>query len=508
MALIILGVLYLKLVLYILVKEVYQKAELAVSDCKFKKIILSLLVVFVLSGCSGLFEKGGLLSHERWGNENLYADKAILSLIKGNIEDAEENVKKTLRINPKNPYALLVGAIIYENIGHPNRARQYYEDILTYKPSVFSLLSNINQLTPVSIRDTAQERIQIVNIRENRPVWSVSDETSSSDIAPYRQPAPRRYESFENDTFAPVLSSEVIEKPCNVSRIPSFAEKTDEGSRQLFDEDDVNSIARFVTFKKLAEEGLITRDEFLLRRKENLGALLPFTRRPPAIGLGRAVPSNDMIVSRLQALRSAFEMRSITAREYAAERSVILDALLPAVISKRARHRTAPKDLLLAATAVRRLETLKKMGLITAEEKKEERWVIEHMLRMGSGMGDTSPANQAKINSSLLVTSLSKPRTLVPTMGKNEVPLGGMGIHIASFKSKHNAMKGVREFQNKFSRLLGDYESHIIKTDLGAGKGTYYRVVFGPVGDDKAAKKLCSKLKRRNQYCLPTFISK
>ena len=138
------------------------------SDFKFKKIILSLFVAFLLSGCSGLFEKGGLLSHERWGNENLYADKAILSLIKGDIEDAEENVKKTLRINPKNPYALLVGAIIYENIGYPNRARQYYEDIITYKPSVSSLLGNINQLEPVNIRDVAQKRLQVVNVKENR----------------------------------------------------------------------------------------------------------------------------------------------------------------------------------------------------------------------------------------------------------------------------------------------------------------------------------------------------
>ena len=467
-----------------------------------------MFVAFLLSGCSGLFEKGGLLSHERWGNENLYADKAILSLIKGDIEDAEENVKKTLRINPKNPYALLVGAIIYENIGYPNRARQYYEDIITYKPSVSSLLGNINQLEPVNIRDVAQKRLQVVNVKENRLSWSIPKETSRPVIAPYEQSLSKKQVSFENDAFAPVLTSGAIEKPYNVSKIPSFAENTDEGSRQLFDEDDVNSIARFVTFKKLAEEGLITRDEFLRRRKENLGALLPFTRRPPAIGLGRAVPSNDMIVSRLQALRSAFEMRAITAREYTAERSVILDALLPAAISNRARHRTAPKDLLLAATAVRRLETLKKMGLITSEEKKEERWVIEHMLRMGSGMGDVSPTNQAKINGSLLVPALSKPRTLIPYIEKKKEPLGGMGIHIASFKSKHNAMKGIQEFQDKFSRLLGDYESHVIKTDLGAGKGTYYRVVFGPVGDDKAAKKLCSKLKRRNQYCLPTFISK
>ena len=42
--------------------------------------------------------------------------------------------------------------------------------------------------------------------------------------------------------------------------------------------------------------------------------------------------------------------------------------------------------------------------------------------------------------------------------------------------------------------------------NLGPGKGVYYRLKVGPVDSADDATDLCRKLKKRRQYCEPSFI--
>ena len=113
---------------------------------------------------------------------------------------------------------------------------------------------------------------------------------------------------------------------------------------------------RFETLRILRDQGLITPDEYQARRKANVGALLPLSSPPPAAGLDRPGPNSTQMVGRLQAIGRALEMRAITISQHAAERSMILDALLPAAPVTVANPGRPPSGLMEAADGVRRLE--------------------------------------------------------------------------------------------------------------------------------------------------------
>ena len=49
---------------------------------------------------------------------------------------------------------------------------------------------------------------------------------------------------------------------------------------------DNNAITRFKILRGLRDQGLVTPDEYRLRRQVNLGALMRYTNPPPASGLG------------------------------------------------------------------------------------------------------------------------------------------------------------------------------------------------------------------------------
>ena len=50
--------------------------------------------------------------------------------------------------------------------------------------------------------------------------------------------------------------------------------------------------------------------------------------------------------------------------------------------------------------------------------------------------------------------------------------------------------------------LLGDLGLKVTKADLGAKKGIYYRLRAGPLADEKAARRLCRQLTKRQVGCL------
>ena len=95
----------------------------------------------------------------------------------------------------------------------------------------------------------------------------------------------------------------------------------------LFTPEEQNTVSRFLILKELAENDMVTKEEFLNGRMANLGGLLPLTNTPPAYGVVKPVPSPDLILERIRALKEAVASRAITPREFSAERDLIIEAI-------------------------------------------------------------------------------------------------------------------------------------------------------------------------------------
>ena len=113
---------------------------------------------------------------------------------------------------------------------------------------------------------------------------------------------------------------------------------------------------------------------------------MPYTLTPAGKGLDLPAPTGDAIVGRLNALRDALEIRAITPREHAAEREIILEALLPSNPFYRMDPAPVPQDILEGATALRRIEMLQNLKLITPAEAKKEKAAIEKLTYAKIGM--------------------------------------------------------------------------------------------------------------------------
>jgi hypothetical protein len=262
---------------------------------------------------------------------------------------------------------------------------------------------------------------------------------------------------------------------------------------------DANVISRFATLRALRDQGLITQDEFQQRRRSNLGALLPQTSPPPAAGLDRPVPTTEQISARLRAIGRALEMRAISVSQHAAERNIILDALLPAAPVMIADPALPPNGLLEAADAVRRLEILRDGGYISSDEYSRERQAIELAAQTRPGQTQT-PAKAAE----------GAPASSAPAQMAKAEPAAPSGpqpaIHLASYRSAKQAESGWLQIKRAQGDLLGNIGHLVSRVTLGS-KGTYFRLMAGPLPSTDEARSLCTKLKQRRQYCDTTVLS-
>ncbi len=91
----------------------------------------------------------------------------------------------------------------------------------------------------------------------------------------------------------------------------------------------------------------------------------------------------------------------------------------------------------------------------------------------------------------------------LPTRGSRAQ--GGLewqyGLYLASFRTRERAMAGWRELVESQGEALGDLLPVFSETDLGAEKGSYFRVIAAPVPDPGEARALCRTLEARGQYC-------
>lgn len=445
------------------------------STLRIATVILALTSV---AGC-GAIEESGVLKPEFWAintnaDNNNEAELGLAELAKGNNVLAQSHFEKALKANPGDVHALYGLGVLYQNSGQPTRARQLYEAILALQPRPKEELLVWADKQTQPIVDLASVNMHLLESGTTAPLPGAAMPGAGMQAPMQTTPAPMTMASVQRH---PALG---MAQPTQPMAAPE----------PMFKDADLNIVARFKTMRALLDQGLITQDEFVVRRKVNVGALLPMTSPPAATGLDRPVPAVEQISSRLRAIGRALEMRALSPAQHTAERSMILDALMPARPASVANPAPPPKGLMEAADAVRRLEMLNTADLITSDEYAKERAAIE------ASMQPAAPKMMAG----------DKPQNL-GAQGKPAISGFQPALHLASYRQKKSAERGWAQLQKRFGSLLGGLEHRIERVDLGNGKGVFYRLKAGPMPSNNAAKDACRELKAKRQYCEPTTIN-
>jgi len=460
------------------------------------RIAVVMLAVQVLGAC-GLIN-GKYFENSFWASspfrENDEAEFGIASLAKGNYVTAEGHFLKALKRNPKDVHALLGAGILYHNTGQLTKAREMYEAVLAIRPDdslQFVVWSNIKTKPAIQIASVNLSLLDSGGVANAMGGGAAGIEGSlaPSDSGPV--PAPRRPMVSAAPSGAAMLGRPG--RGAGFSGSPQAAPLPGPAIGK-FAGGDSNKISRFATIRALRDQGLITQQEFNARRRANIGALLPLTAPPPSAGLARPVPSTEQITGRLRAIGRALEMRAISVTQHAAERNMILDALMPSAPVVVDNPTVPPQGLLEAADSVRRLEQLRDTGYINSDEYNKERQAIELVMR------PKQPEAPSPLQAPM---ADNKPMASKSAMKQSAGP--GPAVHLASYRTRKSADAGWTKIMRANKELLGGLDREITKVNLGR-KGTYYRLKAGPLESSKAAKALCKSLKRRRQFCEATVM--
>ncbi len=446
---------------------------------------LAVVAAAGLTGC-GLFD-ADVFSNEFWASSPFLggdeAELGIAEMAKGNYVTAEGHFRRALRSNPKDIDALLGAGILYQNTGQATKAREMYEAVLALRPDDSHQFVVWNSITTRPASQIASVNLSLLD----------SGQVPAAMGAPGAQPMPA--------PAPPPAQPMVSGAPTTTTMLGRTAPPPPEPMAPMaetaplgkFADGDSNVISRFATLRALRDQGLLTQDEFNARRRTNIGALLPLTSPPPSAGLDRPVPSTGQISGRLRAIGRALEMRAISVSQHSAERSMILDALMPSAPVVIAHSPAPPRGLMEAADSVRRLEQLRDGGYISSDEYTRERQAIE------MAMQPEAPKAPAL-----------EPMPMKPVEGA-EAPMKAMpagpqpAVHLASYRSRKQADRGWAQIKRAHKNLLGDLAHSVTRVDLGR-KGVYFRLKAGPLPDAAAAKDICNKLKRRRQFCEPSTM--
>ena len=432
-----------------------------------RTLVLSIIMMFV-AGCD-------LLANAKFMqrfNPNIQpqdstplSEQGIGKFAKGEMIQAQVLFDRALQNNPRDVYALLGKGLIFQKTGQIPRARAAFKAVLALQPGSSKKLITMNNQPPQTLQELA--KIYLALMKNDDLASSLVNEETQRE----RQDARERLREANNQ---PTSRANYQHKEADAIAMASI--------------DDQHIIARFEILLKLRDEGLMTPEEYDSRRKVNLGALLHLTQPPPAAGLERTVPSAKLIVQRLRAIGKALELRAITARQHGAERTTIINGLMPADPQNRAVPKVAPKGLLASADAIRRVEMLQEKGLITAQEGSREKLAIEKTLSLYSA---------------------PKPKKVEKKVEKKKVAPAGPrpAVHIASFRSRKAADRGWAGLRRAHRALLGNLKPEITRVNLGGKKGVFFRLVVGPLASNADADSVCRQLKRRRQYCEPAFMA-
>ncbi len=78
---------------------------------------------------------------------------------------------------------------------------------------------------------------------------------------------------------------------------------------------------------------------------------------------------------------------------------------------------------------------------------------------------------------------------------------GGVRLQLGAVRSEEVAREEWDRIKRRNSDLLGNLSAVAIRADLG-GKGVYYRIQAGPVGDASTADRVCGELRQRHLGCI------
>jgi len=459
-----------------------------------KRFLLVFVAVVGVGGC-GLFQ-GALFKDSFWASSPFHdsdeAELGIAALAKGNYVTAEGHFKQALRINPKDIHALLGSGILYQNTGQLTKAREMYEAVLALRPDDSMQFVVWSSLTTRPASQIASVNLSLLDSGGvSTAMAGAAQPAAAAGMATMPQPKPPvaaapggsamlgRPEAAPMPAPPPARTAMAMPSPATMGKFPGA---------------DGNVVSRFATIRALRDQGLITEQEFQARRRVNLGALLPLSAPPPAAGLDRPVPATEQISGRLRAIGRALEMRAISVGQHSAERSMILDALMPVAPVVVANPAPPPQGLLEAADAVRRLEMLKDGGFITSDEYVRERQAVELAMQPAPPPKPVSAApTPAQLAAAKAVEEKKKPSGPRP------------GVHLASYRSEQQADRGWTQIVAAHKALLEGLDHEVSKVNLGR-KGTYFRLKAGPLPSAEAAKDMCRKLKARRQFCEPTVL--
>ena len=358
-----------------------------------KILVSTALAAGLLSGCSYIEshtspETYNTLTFGDAGAKE--ASKATLNYSQGNFPQAEEHVQMSLRQNPKNAQALMVGALTAEKMGRLNLARQYYEELILNAGDQTTVLGTDDML-PQKMTDVAQKRLRLININQSKLI--IEDDSGVKVFSISEEAAAKQGRSALEEAL-------FIREQKNAASNKASTEADVKAVEVLFTPQEQNIISRFLIMKELAENDMITKEEFLKARQSNIGGLLPLTNAPAGSTTDKPVPSPDLILERINALKTATEDRAITPREFSAERNLIIEAILPPNPRQRLKTQAPAKNILDAAKNLRKLEVIYDLGLVTANEKSKEQAAIERHL----GIGSTSKAAAQPKNQTVNVT--------------------------------------------------------------------------------------------------------
>jgi tetratricopeptide (TPR) repeat protein len=432
-----------------------------------RTLILSVIAIFV-AGCDLLSNAKFMERFQRQPqpkDSTTLSEQAIGKFAKGEILQAQVLFDRALQNNPRDVHALLGKGLIFQQTGQIPKARAAFEAVLALQPGNAHKLVVMNNLRPQSLQALASMNLALLKNQ------GLASSLVSEEAQQMRQNAKEKLRAGRS------------------KRTPNYTDRSKEQKHiSMVSSDDKRIIVRFETLLKLRDQGLLTPDEYDARRKANLGALLNLTQRPPAVGLNRTVPSVELIIQRLRAIGKALELRAITVRQHGAERTTIINGLMPADPQNRALPQPAPKGLLASADAIRRVEMLQEKGLITLQEATREKLAIEKTLSLKS-----APV----------------PKKVVKKVEKKKAAPSGPrpAVHIASFRSRKAADRGWAGLRRAHRALLGNLKPEITRVNLGGKKGVFFRLVVGPLASNADAVSVCRQLKRRRQYCEPAFMA-
>lgn len=445
---------------------------------KIMRLGLLLFALIILGGCeiirnSNLGDTFTKAPNPAEGLE--MSERGFGKIAKGEFLAAEALFNEALENNPRDVYALFGKGIVLQNSGELMQARQVFEAVVALRPSSDKKLIVINDLAPQSVQELSELNLSLLQ----------SQGVSSAFGTPGTPGTPGESRSVARTgdlTMNAKNLSDMIRTPAVPKRMVANAQPREMGVSK----EDRNVVARFEILKNLRDQGLVTPGEFMVRRSRNIGALIKLTAPPPGVGLTRSVPNSAQISRRLKAIGRALELRAITVRQHGAERTMIIDGLMPANPSVIGKPALAPKGLMAAAEAVQRIEMLKERGLISEPEYTREKAAIEKILAPTEVIPPKSVKNIPK-------TSLSL---------KGPKP----AVHLASFRSKQAAGRAWTQLRRAHNSILGKLKTEIIRVNLGRKKGVYYRLVAGPFSSTAAAAKACKQLKSRRQFCGAAFM--